>query len=206
MSALDKQEGGDHYKKLAIQPIEFTIKNGLDFIQGNIIKYATRHKDKNGPEDLKKVIHYAELGLELQYGMYRPSPEELEELYKSRPGRTFSKDRTVGASPELAAPYSQKDILDMCKQAVPEERRDSIMKKIADEPMTEMEREIDRQVEEAFQLTIKSPTVFRGVLKRIMEGDLSYFEENINEVVTNSTRNDPYQTELLDIRFKDEHH
>lgn len=67
-SALEKQEGGDHYKKLKIQPIEYIHANGLDFFQGNMLKYLTRHKDKNGAEDLRKVIHYAQLALELQYG------------------------------------------------------------------------------------------------------------------------------------------
>lgn len=65
MSALNKQEGGDHYK-LAIQPIEYITANNLDFIRGNIVKYATR--DKNGAEDIKKIIHYCELLLELEYG------------------------------------------------------------------------------------------------------------------------------------------
>lgn len=68
MSALDQQEGGSHYKSCKIQPIEFIHANELDFFQGNIIKYATRHKTKNGAEDLRKVIHYAQLALELQYG------------------------------------------------------------------------------------------------------------------------------------------
>jgi len=67
-SALQVQQGGDHYKKLAIQPIEYIHANNLDFFQGNIVKYTTRHKAKNGAEDLRKVIHYAQLALELQYG------------------------------------------------------------------------------------------------------------------------------------------
>lgn len=66
--ALSKQEGGDHYSKLKIQPIEYIQANGLDFFQGNILKYLTRHKDKDGAKDLRKVIHYAQLALELQYG------------------------------------------------------------------------------------------------------------------------------------------
>lgn len=69
MSALEIQAGGSHYKDMAIQPIEFIHANGLDFFQGNIVKYATRHKAKNGAEDLRKVIHYAQLALELQYGV-----------------------------------------------------------------------------------------------------------------------------------------
>ncbi|MCP3698534.1 MAG: DUF3310 domain-containing protein [Aliivibrio sp.] len=62
------QEGGSHYKDLSIQPIEYIIENNLDFLQGNMVKYATRHKDKGGKEDLLKVIHYANLAIELQYG------------------------------------------------------------------------------------------------------------------------------------------
>lgn len=68
MSALDKQEGGGHYKGMAIQPVEYIFKNGLDWFQGNIVKYASRHKQKGGAADLRKVIHYAELALQLQYG------------------------------------------------------------------------------------------------------------------------------------------
>ena len=67
MSALDTQEGGSHYKSGAIQPIEYIPANGLGFIEGNIIKYATRHRDKNGAEDVRKIIHYAKLLLELEY-------------------------------------------------------------------------------------------------------------------------------------------
>lgn len=68
MSALTQQEGGSHYKDCKIQPIEYIHANSLDFFQGNIVKYVTRHKSKNGAEDLRKVIHYAQLALELQYG------------------------------------------------------------------------------------------------------------------------------------------
>ena len=63
-----RQVGGDHYMNFTIMPIEYISKNKLDFLEGNIIKYVSRHKHKNGAEDIKKVIHYAELILELQYG------------------------------------------------------------------------------------------------------------------------------------------
>lgn len=66
MSALKKQEGGKHYV-MPIQPIEYITKNKLPYIEGNIIKYATRHRNKNGAEDIKKIIHYCELLLELEY-------------------------------------------------------------------------------------------------------------------------------------------
>ena len=66
MSALNKQVEGNHYKKFTIQPIEFITKNNLPFIEGNIIKYICRWKDKGGKSDLDKVIHYVELLKELK--------------------------------------------------------------------------------------------------------------------------------------------
>ena len=63
----DKQIGGDHYKNYAIQPVDFIVKNNLDFLQGNVIKYVVRHKHKNGIEDIEKAIHYLELIKKLQY-------------------------------------------------------------------------------------------------------------------------------------------
>lgn len=67
-NALDKQEGGAHYKDHAIQPIEYIHANKLGFIEGNVVKYITRHASKGGAEDVRKVIHYCELLLQLQYG------------------------------------------------------------------------------------------------------------------------------------------
>lgn len=72
MSALDKQEGGSHYKGMAIQPVEFIHKNGLGFCEGAIIKYVARHKAKNGAEDLRKARHFIDLLLHLEYG--EPTP------------------------------------------------------------------------------------------------------------------------------------
>lgn len=66
-SALDVQEGGDHYKHREIQPIEYIHANRLPFIEGSIVKYATRHRHKGGAEDVRKIIHYAQLLLELSY-------------------------------------------------------------------------------------------------------------------------------------------
>lgn len=57
-SPLTVQQAGDHYKKRGIQPIEYGFANNLSFPQINIVKYVTRHEDKNGLEDLAKSIHY----------------------------------------------------------------------------------------------------------------------------------------------------
>lgn len=62
--AFSEQIGGDHYKSLAIQPIEYILRNELGWCEGNIIKYITRWKQKGGKEDVEKVIHYAQMLLE----------------------------------------------------------------------------------------------------------------------------------------------
>ena len=57
-SPLNTQQAGDHYKKRGIQPIEYGLANNLSFPQVNVVKYITRHEDKNGLDDLAKSIHY----------------------------------------------------------------------------------------------------------------------------------------------------
>ena len=66
---LVPQVAGNHYKNRGIQPIEYSARNELSFCQGNVIKYITRYKDKNGIEDLAKVIHYTMLEAFFQYGI-----------------------------------------------------------------------------------------------------------------------------------------
>ena len=60
-SSLKRQVGGTHYIKSAIQPIEYIQANKLGFVEGNIVKYVTRYKHKNGLEDLEKAKHYVDL-------------------------------------------------------------------------------------------------------------------------------------------------
>lgn len=67
-NALDKQVAGDHYKNLAIQPVEFIHANSIDYLAGNVVKYISRHKAKGGASDVRKAIHYCELILQLEYG------------------------------------------------------------------------------------------------------------------------------------------
>lgn len=64
--ALAVQVGGNHYKDMVIQPIEFIQRNGIGFAEGNVIKYVCRYAKKGGLEDLKKARHYIDLLLELR--------------------------------------------------------------------------------------------------------------------------------------------
>ena len=58
MKAKEHQVGGTHYKDIPIQPWDIIEANGLDFWEGNALKYLLRWKYKNGVEDLEKAKHY----------------------------------------------------------------------------------------------------------------------------------------------------
>lgn len=64
MSAKDYQIGGSHYKNKGIQPIEYIMANKLSFCEGNVVKYVSRWRDKNGLDDLLKAKHYLEFLIE----------------------------------------------------------------------------------------------------------------------------------------------
>ena len=65
--ASDEQVGGSHYREYSIQPVEYIVANSMGFLAGNVVKYVTRYKDKNGAEDIRKAIHYLKLILEFEY-------------------------------------------------------------------------------------------------------------------------------------------
>jgi hypothetical protein len=65
--ARERQVGGDHYSKLPIQPVEYAYKNGLGPHEFLALRYLTRHRDKNGRQDLEKAIHTIELLIEEEY-------------------------------------------------------------------------------------------------------------------------------------------
>jgi len=62
------QIGGDYYTKRAIQPFEYSMKNGLDPMQHTIIKYVDRFRDKGGKQDLLKARHVIDLLIDHEYG------------------------------------------------------------------------------------------------------------------------------------------
>lgn len=66
MSSLEKQVDGNHYKDLVIQPVEYIHANKVPYFEGNVIKYVTRWRNKNGIADLEKAKHYIELLIDLE--------------------------------------------------------------------------------------------------------------------------------------------
>lgn len=68
MTAREEQVGGDHYRNMAIQPVEFIHRNGIGFIEGAVIKYCARWRFKGGVEDLRKARHFLDLLIEMEGG------------------------------------------------------------------------------------------------------------------------------------------
>jgi hypothetical protein len=66
VDALKTQVGGDHYKDLPIQPVEYIHANEIGYFEGNVIKYVSRWRKKNGIADLEKARHYIDLLIELE--------------------------------------------------------------------------------------------------------------------------------------------
>ena len=72
-SAFFMQPGGTHYAEMAIQPTEYIQKNKLGWCEGNVVKYVSRHRKKNGKQDILKAIHYLQLLLEMEYKNESPT-------------------------------------------------------------------------------------------------------------------------------------
>lgn len=66
MSEANKvQVGGEHYKIQKIEPWDYISQNNIGYLEGNVIKYVSRHQHKNGIEDLKKAQHYLQKLIEV---------------------------------------------------------------------------------------------------------------------------------------------
>jgi len=58
MKPNDVQVGGSHYKTKTIQPWDYIVQNNLPYLEGNIVKYVSRWREKGGIDDLRKAQHY----------------------------------------------------------------------------------------------------------------------------------------------------
>lgn len=66
VTANDRQVAGNHYKSKAIQPWDYIAGNNIGYLEGNVIKYVSRWRDKGGVADLEKARHYLDKLIELQ--------------------------------------------------------------------------------------------------------------------------------------------
>lgn len=89
-----------HYARFAIQPIEFILANGLNFLQASVIKYLVRYPYKNGMEDLLKCRNMLD----------RLIAEEEKKAAKVVADLTSEAGRSVGKAPELGMPYAGEEV------------------------------------------------------------------------------------------------
>lgn len=89
MSANDKQVAGTHYKA-GIEHWDFVVANDLDYFQGQITKYVTRWKKKNGITDLLKAQHFLEKYIEVVRSQH---VKDIEKIFDdgSEPGHGYVK-------------------------------------------------------------------------------------------------------------------
>ena len=89
MSALDTQVGGDHYKSMPIQPMEYSMANNLDACQHTVIKYVTRFREKGGVQDLLKAKHVIDMLIEFE------TPNENTEQAQPLPKTAVSEGESL---------------------------------------------------------------------------------------------------------------
>lgn len=65
-NSLEVQVGGNHYKELPIQPVQYIYENSIGYFEGNVIKYVTRWRSKGGIADLEKAKHYIEMLIDFE--------------------------------------------------------------------------------------------------------------------------------------------
>lgn len=65
MKANEQQVGGRHYIEKAIQPWDYIVQNDMGYLEGCIVKYVSRYKEKGGVEDLIKASHYLDKLIEV---------------------------------------------------------------------------------------------------------------------------------------------
>jgi hypothetical protein len=64
MKSMDDQIGGNHYKHMVIQPLEYALANNLGICEHAVVKYVSRWRAKGGVEDLRKARHYIDILIE----------------------------------------------------------------------------------------------------------------------------------------------
>lgn len=65
---MAEQIGGDHYRNMKIQPLEYSMANGLNAAEHSVVKYVSRHRNKGGKQDLEKAIDMLHKLIAFEYG------------------------------------------------------------------------------------------------------------------------------------------
>lgn len=97
MKANKTQIAGQHYRA-SIQTWDYILAHDLGFLEGNVIKYVTRYKKKDGLQDLLKAKHYLDKLIEV----------ENERLCRASDTDEPSKQTIAGIVAESEARYGRR--------------------------------------------------------------------------------------------------
>lgn len=113
---LQKQVGGDWYRKMKIQPVEFATINQLDPCAFSILKYVSRHRSKDGRRDVEKAKHFFELRCALPGVKTIPHPRVSFSVYciaNNLPVADANAVKTLGDwARGYAMPHAMEEALD----------------------------------------------------------------------------------------------
>jgi hypothetical protein len=56
-----------HYRSNTIEPIDYILANNLNFCEGNVVKYVSRHRNKGRINDLYKAMDYLQRLIDNEY-------------------------------------------------------------------------------------------------------------------------------------------
>lgn len=73
--SMNEQVGGTHYQHLEIQPAEYCQRNRLSYCESAVVKYVSRHRHKNGRQDLEKAIHCLQMLIAMEYPVDELPPQ-----------------------------------------------------------------------------------------------------------------------------------
>jgi hypothetical protein len=108
-SPLNRQVGGTHYQTKGVQHTTFCQRNRIPWNEACAIKYLSRHRRKNGVQDLEKAIHYMEFAAHEEYLLREEAGiAELKDINPNVfpiPLRQFLKDNSI--------PPAEAKIMDM---------------------------------------------------------------------------------------------
>lgn len=112
MTANDKQINGDHYLG-AIQTWDYIVANDLGFLEGNIVKYVTRFRKKNGVQDLLKAQHYLDKLIEVENERLRRASDRNDQHKQTAENIVAQPENRCGSRAGSNIAYRDKVIAEL---------------------------------------------------------------------------------------------
>jgi hypothetical protein len=103
------QVGGSHYK-LPIEPWDYITANNLGYLEGNVVKYISRWKNKDGVQDLLKAKHYIEKLIKVENDRLLTSHSKSCGIAEGNTLFVVTEPQTGGAKAMPGAEYREREV------------------------------------------------------------------------------------------------